>query len=189
MEPDDELSFFSINRLDGEPVPEDVRLLLPHRDVLARLSGVHLELEDEGTPRLDSHDLGEAVRTDPDAAADLRARAEVCRLCSFIAQDRAGLYLGYWRGPSRRKVALSPIVVLDAAGHFHLCAAQTFAEAVLERAYGQEGFPALRDWLQSLGISVFWESPAQLTLPHDKLPPKELYRQLSERYRRSLHSQ
>ena len=189
MEPDEVLSLFSIDRLDGEPVPEDVRRLLPHRDMLARLSGVHLEPEGGGPPGLDTNEMSEAVRTDPDAAADLRARADVCRQCSFIAGDRAGQYLGYWRGPSRRKVALSPIVVLDAAGQFHLCAAQTFAEAVLERAYGQDGFLALRDWLQSLGISVFWESPAQLTLPHEKLPPRELYRQLYERYRRSLRSQ
>ena len=40
--------------------------------------------------------------------ANLRARAEVCRLTAFVAVDGAAQYLGYWRGPSRRKVASSP---------------------------------------------------------------------------------
>ena len=86
-------------------------------------------------------------------------------------------------------MASSPLVVLDDAGQFHLCVSSTFAEAVLERAYGREGFQDLRDWFQSLGIPIGWESPSQLTFPHEKLPPKELHRQLIERYRSSLLSQ
>lgn len=186
MDPSELFSLFSINRLDGEPVPDDIQLLLPHRDELAERGGIYLELDDAWAPRLDRDGLGEAVRSDPGAAADLRARAEVCRHCAFVASDREGQYLGYWRGPSYRKIAGSPIVVLDEAGQFHLCAAQTFAEAVLERAFGRDGFQELRDWFQSLGISVSWDSPGQLTLPHEKLAPKELYRQLYERYLRSL---
>lgn len=130
--------------------------------------------------------LGEAVRSDPGAAAELRARAEVCRHCAFVAGDRAGLYLGYWRGPSYRKIAGSPIVVLDEAGQFHLCASPSFAEAVLERAYAGPGFRELRDWFQSLGIVVSWDRPDQLTLPHEKLEPKDLHRQLFDHYLRSL---
>ena len=80
-------------------------------------------------------------------------------------------------------------MVLDDTGQFHLCISSTFAEAVLERAYGREGFQDLRDWFQSLGIPIGWESPSQLTFPHEKLPPKELHRQLFERYRNSLLSQ
>jgi hypothetical protein len=188
MDTSELLSQFSINRLDGESVPDDVRILLPHRDELAGRSGVHLVSDEDWSPWLDTSGLAEAVRSDPDAAADLRARAEVCRLCAFVAVDRAGQYLGYWRGPSRRKIAQSPILVLGHPSQFHLCIAQTFAEAVLERAYGREGFQDLRDWFQSLGIAVGWESPSQLTLPYEKLPPKEMYRQLFDRYRGSLLS-
>lgn len=188
MDPTELFSQFSINRLDGEPVPDDLRILLPRREELAERSGIYLELDDGWTPRLDMGGLGEAVRSDPQAAAELRARAEVCRLCAFVAGDRAGQYLGYWRGPAHRKIALSPIVVLDDAGQFHLCAAQTFGEAVLERAFGRDAFQGLREWFQSLGISVSWDSPGQLTLPHEKLAPRDLHRQLSETYRRSLLS-
>jgi len=189
MDQDDVISLFSINRLDGEHVPDDLRILLPHRDELAGRCGVHLALEDDWSPWIDTTGLAEAVRSDPDAVADLRARSEVARFCAFVADDRAGRYLGYWRGPSLRKVAGSPLVVLDDAGQFHLCAAQTFAEAVLERAYGREEFQDLRDWFRLIGIPVGWENPGQLTLPYEKLPPKDLHRQLFERYRRSLLSQ
>lgn len=188
MESSEDVSLFSINRLDGEPVPDDLRILLAHRRDLADRSGVRLELGEQWSPWLDAIGLGEAVRSDPDAAADLRARAEVGRLCAFVADDREGHYLGYWRGPTRRKIAGSPIVILDPAGAFHLCASQTFAEAVLERAYAAGRFRELRDWFASLGLSVGWESPNQLTLPHEKLPPRELHRQLFETYRQSLQS-
>jgi hypothetical protein len=188
MDPSELFSQFSINRLDGEPVTDDLQILLPWREELAERSGVRLVLDEDWAPWLDTSGLADAVRSDPDAAADLRARTEVGRLCTFIAVDRAGQYLGYWRGPTRRKVASSPIVVLDHTGQFHLCIGTTFAEAVLERAYGHDGFQDLRDWFQSFGISVGWESPSQLTFPHEKLPPKEMYRQLFERYRGSLLS-
>ena len=190
MDSSEVFSRFSINRLDGEPVPDDLRILLPHRDELAARSGVRLELDEDWTPWLDTSGLGEAVAIRPGRRwPNLRARAEVCRLTAFVAVDGVNQYLGYWRGPTRRKVASSPLVVLDDAGQFHLCVSSTFAEAVLERAYGREGFQDLRDWFQSLGIPIGWESPSQLTFPHEKLPPKELHRQLFERYRSSLLSQ
>jgi hypothetical protein len=188
MDPSELYSQFSINRLDGDPVPDDLRILLPLRDELAARSGIRLELAEDWTPWLDISGLGEAVRSDPAVAADLRARADVVRLCAFIAEHGTGQYLGYWRGPSHRKVAACPIVVLDQAGQFHLCAAQSFAEAVLERNYAHPGFHDLRDWIQGLGIPITWENPSQLTLPHEKLPPKELYRQKFEQYHRSLLS-
>jgi hypothetical protein len=188
MDSNEVFSQFSINRLDGEPVPDDLSILLPHRDELARRSGVRLVLDEDWAPWSDTSGLGDAVRSDPDAAANLRATAEVCRFVAFVAVDGANEYLGYWRGPSRRKVVESPLMVLDRTGQFHLCVSSTFAEAVVERAYGRDEYRELRDWFQSLGISIAWESPSQLTFPHEKLPPKELHRQLFERYRQSLLS-
>src|SRR5262249_45842161 len=179
-------SEFSMNRLDGEPVPDDLGLLLTHRDELAGRTGLALESGDHWAPP--SHRrAGGTPPGAPDGAGAPRARAAVCRLCAFVAHDRERSYLGYWRGPTKREIASSPIVVLDGNGQFHLCAAQTFAEAVLERAYGRPEFAELREWLRSLGIPIGWDSPAQSTFPHAKLPPKELHRQLAEQYRRSLH--
>jgi hypothetical protein len=188
MDSSEIFSQFAINRLEGESLPDDLRILLPHRDELAARSGFRLVTDEDWSPWLNPGALGDSVRTDPEAAANLRATAEVCRLISFVAGDGAGQYLGYWRGPSHRKAALSPLVLLDGTGQFHLCVSSTFAEAVLERFYGGDEFQELRDWLQSLGISIGWDSPSQLTFPHEKQPPKEMHRQLFERYRLSLLS-
>ncbi len=186
MDSSEVFSQFSNNRLDGEAVPDDLLILLPHRDELAARGGFRLVLDEVWAPWRDPGAPPEVVHADPAAVANLRATAEVCRLIAFVAEHDDGLYLGYWRGPSHRKAGLSPLVVLDRTGQFHLCVSSTFAESVLERAYGGERFPALRDWFQSLGIPIGWESPSQLTFPHEKTPPKEMHRQLFERYRRSL---
>ena len=142
MDPSEVFSLFSINRLDGEPVPDDLRILLPHRDELAGRSGIRLELDEDWAPWLDAGALarGRALRPGrrgrtPGPGRGLPAAARSSR------PDREGQYLGYWRGPSHRKVASSPLVVLDDDGQFHLCVAPTFAEAVLERAYGREALP------------------------------------------------
>lgn len=186
MDASEAFSQFSINRLDGEPVPDDLKILLPLRDELARRSGFRLVLDEDWSPWLDATGLGNAVKRDPEVAADLRARAEVCRFIAFVAEDRAGQYIGYWRGPSRRKISHSPLVFLDSSGQFHMCVSTSFAEAVLERSYGREHFADLRAWLASIGIPIGWDSPAQLTFPHEKTPPKEMHRQLFERFRHSL---
>jgi hypothetical protein len=180
------LAQFSRNRLDGEPVPDDLLILLPHRDELAERTGIRLEWAEGWAPWLDTSDLSETDHSNPDIRANIRAIHDVCRYVAFVAADQDQQYLGYWRGPGRRQVAKSPLVFFDNDGEFHLCIASTFAEAVLEKAYGLEGFDELRAWFESLGISIGWDSPSQLTYPHEKLPPKELRRRFFESYRRQL---
>jgi hypothetical protein len=177
------LAQFSRNRLGGEPVPNDVRILLSLRDELAGRTGIRLEWDEDWAPWLDMRPPSDPDRRDVDLGARLRATREVCRLIAFIAAGEGGPYFGYWRGPALRPVASSPVVVLEKDGRFHLCAASSFAEAILEREYGGEQFNKIRAWLRSLGIPIRWESPAHLTYPHERLPPKELHRILCERYR------
>jgi hypothetical protein len=178
------LAQFSRNRLDGEPVPDDLKILLPHRDELTERTGIRLEWAEGWAPWLDTTYLTDGDRSNPDIMANVRAIHEVCGFVAFVAADEDEQYFGYWRGPGRRQVAKSPLVVFDNEGQFHLCIASTFAEAVLERAYGREGFKELRAWFESVGISIGWDSPSQLTYPHEKLPPKELHRRFYESYRR-----
>ncbi len=180
------LSQFSRNRLGGEPVPDDLKILLPHRDELAERTGIRLEWAEGWAPWLDSSYLSEEELSQADIVANLRAIEEVCRLIAFVAEDEDEQYLGYWRGPTHRPVADSPLVFFDDEGQFHLCIASRFAETLLEREYGREGFKKLRAWLRSLGISIGWETPNQLTCPHEKLSPKELHKELFSRYRKEL---
>lgn len=179
---------FSINRLDGEAVPEDLRILLNHGDELAARTGMTLIVEEDRSPWLDTDALARSIRSDPEAAARMRATAEVGRLIAFVAGDSQGQYLGFWRGPTYRKIAMSPLVLLDATGDFHLCIGSSFAEAILERAYGTDDFESLRDWLRSVGIAISWDTPNQLTFPHERTPPKEMQRRLFDQYRSSLLS-
>jgi hypothetical protein len=179
------LSQFSSNRLDGEPVPDDLKILLPHRDELAERTGIRLEWAEGWAPWLSKGGLTQTDRQNPENIANLRAILEVCRFIACVAEQN-GRYFGYWRSPTGRTVANSPLVVFDGEGQFHLCIASTFAEAVLEKSYGHEGFEELRSWLQSVGILIGWENPSQLTFPHEKLPPKELYKELFHRYRLAL---
>lgn len=182
------VSQFSINRLDGEPVLEDLRILLNHREELAARSGMRLVADEDWSPWFDAGALARSIQCDPEGAARIRATAEVARLIAFVAGDEQSQYLGYWRGPTRRKIAMSPLVLLDEAGEFHLCIGSSFAEAILERAYGTDDFDPLRDWLRSVGIVISWDTPNQLTFPHERMPPREMHRQLIDQYRRSLLS-
>ncbi|MHB1555941.1 MAG: hypothetical protein ACYC61_00540 [Isosphaeraceae bacterium] len=182
------VSQVSINRLDGEPVPEDLRILLNHRDELAARTRMTLVADDDWSPWLDTSALARSIQSDPETAARMRATAEVARLSAFVAGDDQSQYLGYWRGPTRRKIAMSPLVLLDEIGDFHLCVGSSFAEAILERAYGTDDFVSLRAWLGSVGIAISWDTPAQLTVPHERMPPKEMQRRLFDQYRSSLLS-
>jgi hypothetical protein len=164
-------------------VPDDLKILLPHRDELAERTGIRLEWAEGWKPWLNPSDPSEPDRRDPDILANLRAIHEVCGHIAFIAAEPDQGFFGYWRGPAHRKVASSPLVFFDHNRQFHLCIASSFAEAVLEKVYGGAGFENLRAWLQSLGISIGWDSPSQLTYPHEKLPPKELHKVLFQRYR------
>jgi hypothetical protein len=174
---------FSQNRLNGEPVLPDLKILLPHRDELAERTGIRLEWVEDWAPWRNPSPLSEAQRGDPDLVANLQAIEEVCRFIAFVAAAENGQFFGYWRGPKQRRVANSSLVVFDQEGAFHLCASSCFAEAVLEREYGGKRFSKLRAWFRALGIPIGWENPSQLTCPFEKSPPKELHKALYERYR------
>jgi hypothetical protein len=125
------LSQFSNYRLNGEPVPDDVRALLRFHDELAARTSIELNWVPHWAPWLDTSYLSETERANPDIAANVRAIADVCGLIAFVAADDEEQHFGYWRGPNHRKVADSPVVFLDNEGQFDLCAGKTLAEAIL----------------------------------------------------------
>ena len=104
---DEQLLAFSANRLNGEPVPDDLKPLLLHNDELRQRTGVELNWEKDWVPWLDTSYLRDYQRTNPDIAANLRAMNDVSRLIAFIAADDTAQYFGYWRGPGNRPVSAS----------------------------------------------------------------------------------
>lgn len=174
---------FSANRLNGEPVPEDVKALLAHADELAERTGIALHSAKGWAPWGDVSYLNEADRANPGIMANVRAIAEVCEMIAFIAAHEDDEYFGYWRGPERRPVAASPLVRLDNEGQFSFCAGPSFAEAVLGEV-SEEQFAELRDWMRSIGVEVKADSQHDLTHPEGVPSPGELHRELYDRYRK-----
>jgi len=165
------LDAFATHRLGGEPVPEDVKILLAHADELVERTGIELNWKKDWAPWSDTSYLSAADRANRDIMANVRAIAEVCGLIAFAAAHEDGEYFGYWRSPSRRRIADSPLVQLDNEGQFSFCGGSTFAEAVLGQTYGDEQFTELRDWLRSLGIAIQAETPDDLAYPEGEPSP------------------
>jgi hypothetical protein len=173
---------FSDHRLNGEPVPDDVKKILRHTKSLFDRWGIELNWDDGWAPWLDMSYLTEADRSNPDIMANVRAIADVCGLIAFIAARDEGEYYGYWRGPSMRPVADTPLVLLDSEGQFELCGS-TFAEAVLRRtSHDEQAFSEARDWLKSLGIAGLPESLEHLACPRDEPSPDALHKRLYHQY-------
>lgn len=173
---------FSAYRLGGEPVPEDVKVLLAHAEEVAERTGIELNWKKGWAPWLDTSYLSEADRANPDIAANVRAIAEVCGLIAFIAAHEDGEYFGYWRGPGNRAVADSPLVRLDNEGQFSFCGGSSFAEALLAQAGDEEQFDELRNWLAAAGVAVRVSSLKDIRYPKEKSSPDKLHKELYRRY-------
>lgn len=171
----------SANRLGGEPLPEDLRILLSHSEELARHKGIELNAEEGWAPWLDTSYLNEDDRANPDIMANVRAIAEVCNLVAFVAATEDDEFLGYWRGPEMSPVAGAPVVVLDNEGQFRILG-PSFAEAILSQTYGEESFAELRDSLRSLGIEVRAASIDEIPTPAAEPDPADLHHELYRRY-------
>ncbi len=83
------LQAFSKNRLGGEPIPDDLKLLLGHADELFEMAFLKLNCKEGWAPWLDSSYLRPEERVKPDIVANLRAIAEVCR-----AEGGGNLFVG-----------------------------------------------------------------------------------------------
>lgn len=185
MNTDTMLREFSALRLGGDPVPDDLLRLLPHRDQLSEQTGIELNSGEDWAPWLDQSNLRPEERADPAIAANICAMADVCSLISFVAQEEGGQWFGFWRGPDRLPIAKCPLVFLDNEGQFNPCVASNFAECVLEHTYRKVRFTALRDWFGSLGIEIpFGDEKTLLARdwPERSHEAKELHAELFNRY-------
>ena len=161
MSSDDRLLAFSAHRLNGEPVPPDLRALLEHAEDLSDRASITLG-EDGWAAWLDTSYLSKAELAEP------RHRRQ-------RAGDRGGLRPDRLRGGDRgrriprllagrtglRPIAESPLVLLDNEGQFNLCRGTSLAEAILDLTYDEDQFADLRDWMRSLGIAIQAESPGR----------------------------
>lgn len=170
---------FLNNRLRGEPPPQDLLVLLEHRNELARRTGVELPSSVDWAPWLDTSYLSETDRADPDIRANVQAIAEVCALIDFVAEDEESNYLGYWRGPSKIDLAQAPIVRLDNEGQFSFCHTVHLAGALL---VGSSQFDDLRAWLESIGVGSLPNDWDDLVAVDTAPSPSDLHETLYRKY-------
>jgi hypothetical protein len=163
-------SSFSLHRLRGEAIPDDLRIVVEHPEEFFAITGVELRDAPDWAPWNDHSYLSGTERVDPDIAANVRAISAVNDMIAYVAAGEDGEYYGYWRGPNDRAIAESPLVCLDNEGQFQLCSGSRFVEAVLSRSGNAA---ELKDWLVSVGAEFDtslrgahtgggWESPAKL---------------------------
>ena len=183
----DVLKAFSARRLGGEPIPDDLKILLGHAEEFARRTSLALHGEEGWAPWLDTSYLTKEDRRDPDTMANVRAIADVCGFIAFVAANDDDECFGYWRGPDLRPIAESPIVHFDNEGQFYLVGG-TFAEAILFQAGDGVQFAETREWLRSLGIEVPSETFEGLCDAIDErmkeeAEPRDLHWELQAQYR------
>jgi hypothetical protein len=159
MDLDSVLAAVSKHRLGGEPVPEDLKILLAHRDELSGWLGCSLPDAPDWAPWLDTSYLSEKDWADPGIRANVRAMEDVCRHIAFVAQADGSELFGYWRGQQSRRIRDCPLVRLDTEGQFALLPCATLAGALLlDETFSQERYEKFRDWLKGLGIECpAWE--------------------------------
>ncbi|MGW2472917.1 hypothetical protein [Streptomyces sp. NPDC001665] len=133
------LAAFSRERLDGRPVPDDLRvLLLAHwegRDDFAHLLGLEFFEEGELHPFLDTGYLSEQELADPEMQAVNAGVARLTEYVKLVAKGGKG-WVGYWVHPD--EPAVRPIE-LDTEFTLWQMTGSTLTEAVaFERAAYQD---------------------------------------------------
>jgi hypothetical protein len=169
---------FSKNRLNDEPVPDDVAILLKNYSEMISRIPIRLHWEENWAPSLDVGYPTSNENVDPDVAANIKAIREVCKHISFVAEDEERQYYGYWRGLKNNLIKDSPIVLLGNEGTFRLYG-PTFSQAILTTSAFSEDQNDLKAWMINLGIRF----SVNFSLLNLKDPPNKLQKDLYYLYR------
>ncbi|MFE4329504.1 hypothetical protein ACFRQM_08600 [Streptomyces sp. NPDC056831] len=99
---DERLAEFSRERLDGRPMPDDLRVLLvaqwEGRTDFTRLVDLDFFEAGEVHPLLDTSYLSEKELADPEIQAVNAAAAEMAKYVKLVAKGGKG-WIGYWLHP------------------------------------------------------------------------------------------
>ncbi len=181
---------FSLHRLAGETIPDDLAAILAHREEFAARTGYEMSAEPDWAPWLDTSYLSEEELKEPSLAAAVASGKEICEMISFVAASEDGEYLGYWHGYEGFGVAHAPIVWLSNDGQFCLLGGPRFAEAYLslQECEGEE-YAALRDWFTAIGIAGIAETPPQWQLPVISPSMDELADEFYDRWLKAIQAE
>ncbi|MFE3652294.1 hypothetical protein [Streptomyces sp. NPDC059122] len=129
---EERLAEFSRERLDGRPIPDDLRAMLEAewggRTEVADLLGLTFFEPGQLHPLLDTSYLSEKERADPEMQAVNAAAAEMARYVKLVAEGGKG-WIGYWHHPDEPADVPTPLIELDTEFTYWSMAGRTLAEA------------------------------------------------------------
>jgi len=187
---------YSAQHLGGRTVPDDLRKLLKlqWRDATDgrnnRLRSAGVTLIDNSLPKLliaacaGRDDLGGATRL-----AYAQAMADMVRSSGFVAEDdTTGDAIGYWFGPDRIPIEVTPLLRFDTDFNFSILLGNNIAEAILVVASrgDHRTFCELRDHLNELGLNIAARSIEDVQPRTCAIPPQAAYQQLIRAYSADL---
>lgn len=195
---EERLAEFSRTRLDGRPVPDDLRVLLVAQweghTAFAHL--LHLEFFEEGEvhPLLDTSYLSAEERAAPEMQAAHAGAAEMAAYVKLVAAGGKG-WLGYWLHPGEPSDRPWRLVELDTEFTYWRPVGLTLAEgAAADRASYQDepderlAFTRLATELAALGLPLSTQDYDALDDTEYTVDPEDLMKELieAERAKRGL---
>ncbi|MFJ6461374.1 hypothetical protein ACIQM0_09995 [Streptomyces sp. NPDC091387] len=187
---DERLAEFSRARLDGRPIPDDLRVLLvaqwEGRTDFARL--LHLEFFEAGEdhPLLDTSYLSEKELADPELQAVNAAAAEMATYVKLVAKGGKG-WIGYWLHPDEPTDRAWHLIELDTEFTFWSLVGLTLTEgAAAEQASYQDepderiAFTQLAAELAALGLPLSTQDYDALDDTEYRVDPEKLMEELVE---------
>ncbi|MFB7211141.1 hypothetical protein [Streptomyces sp. NPDC056255] len=187
---DERLAEFSRERLDGRPIPDDLRVLLvaqwEGRTEFTRLLDLDFFEAGEVHPLLDTSYLSEKELADPEMQAVNAAAAEMAEYVKLVAKGGKG-WVGYWLHPDEPADRAWHLMELDTEFSFWGLAGLTLTEGVAaERAQYQDepderiAFTQLAAELAGLGLPLSTQDYDALDDTEYTVDPEELMEELTE---------
>ncbi|MFF5932534.1 hypothetical protein [Streptomyces sp. NPDC012508] len=195
---DEQLAEFSRERLDGRPIPDDLRVLLvaqwEGRTDFTRLLDLDFFEAGEVHPLLDTSYLSEKELADPEMQAVNAAAAEMATYVKLVAKGGKG-WLGYWLHPDEPADRPWHLTELDTEFTFWSLVGLTLTEgaAAGRASYRDEpderiAFTQLAAELAEIGLPLSTRDYDALDDTEYRVDPEELMEELieAEREKRGL---
>ncbi|MDX2732334.1 MULTISPECIES: hypothetical protein [unclassified Streptomyces] len=195
---DERLAEFSRERLDGRPIPDDLRVLLvaqwEGRTDFTRLLDLDFFEAGEVHPLLDTSYLSEIELADPEMQSVNAGAAEMAKYVQLVAKGGKG-WIGYWLHPDEPADRAWHLVELDTEFTFWGLVGLTLTEgsAAEQASYQDEpderiAFTQLAAELAELGLPLSTQDYDALDDTEYTVDPEKLMEELveAEREKRGL---
>ncbi|MFD3654925.1 hypothetical protein [Streptomyces sp. NPDC058620] len=187
---DERLAEFSCDRLDGRPIPDDLRVLLvaqwEGRTDFTHLLDLDFFEAGEVHPLLDTSYLSEIELADPEMQAVNAAAAEMAKYVKLVAKGGKG-WIGYWLHPDEPADRAWHLIELDTEFTFWGLVGLTLTEgsAAEQASYQDEpderiAFTQLAAELAELGLPLSTQDYDALDDTKYMVHPEKLMEELTE---------